>query len=126
MSAYDTRGSGQTTLMRVYSTGGHDVARLYVDPKGALWVRGDLGSNPAVTTVAVPADGSWHSAQLCTTTTPDSVNGSLTVYWDGVAKGTLTGVDNSPDPLASVDIGDTQAENYTMWIDDVSVGTTKR
>jgi hypothetical protein len=126
LTAYDTRGSGQTTLMRVYSTGGLDVARLYVDPKGALWVRGDFGSNPAVTTVVVPADGSWHSAQLCTTTTPDSVNGSLTVYWDGVAKGTLTGVDNSPDLLASMDVGDTQAENYTMWVDDVNVGTTKR
>jgi hypothetical protein len=126
VTAYDTRGTGQTTLMRLYSSAGSDIARLYVDGKGLLWVRSDWGSNPTLTKVTVAADGSWHSAQLCVTTTPDSVSGSLSAWWDNSALGTITGVDNSPGPLASMDIGDTGSENFAISVDDVSVGTTKR
>ena len=126
VTSYDTRGNGQTTLMRLYSSAGNDIARLYVDGMGILWIRSDWGSNPTVTKVTVPADGSWHSAQLCVTTTADSVSGSLSAWWDNSALGTITAVDNSPDPLASIDIGDTGAANYVISVDDVSVGTTKR
>ena len=82
VSAYDTRANGQTTLMRLYSTAGNDISRLYIDNKGALWIRSDWGSNPTITHITVPADGSWHSAQLCTTTTPDAVSGTLSAWWD--------------------------------------------
>jgi hypothetical protein len=127
VTSYDTRATkGESTLFRLYSTAGNDIARLYIDGKGKLWIRSDWGSNATVTKVVVPADGSWHSAQLCVTTTPDSVSGSLSTWWDASSLGTLTGIDNSPDPLASIDIGDTGPQNFTMNIDDLSVGTTKR
>ena len=126
VTAYDTRSNGQSTLLRVYSTAGNDIARLYIDNKGALWIRSDWGSNPTITHITVPADGSWHSAQLCVTTTSDAVSGSLSGWWDNAALGTLTGVDNSPDLLSSVDIGDTGLDNFTINVDDVSIGTTKR
>lgn len=126
VTAYDTRANGQTTLMRLYSSAGNDIARLFVDGKGALWIRSDWGSNPTVTHITVPADGSWHSAQLCVTTTADAVSGTLSAWWDSAVLGTVTGVDNSPDPLASIDIGDTVADSFTIHVDDVSVGTTKR
>ncbi|MFZ0323024.1 MAG: hypothetical protein WAN48_02710 [Actinomycetes bacterium] len=126
VSAYDTRSIGQSSLLRVYSDTGNPIARLYVDYKGKLWMRSDWGSNSAVTKVIVPTDGSWHSAQLCVTTTPDAVSGTLSAWWDGVSLGTLTGVDNSPDALGSVDVGDTTPGSYAISVDDVSVGTTKR
>ena len=126
VTAIDTRTNGQTSLLRLYSSAGNPIARLYVDSKAKLWIRSDWGSNPTVTKVVVPTDGSWHTAQLCVTTSPDSVSGSLSAWWDGASLGTVTGVDNSPHPLASMDIGDTTVGNFTINIDDVSVGTTKR
>lgn len=81
VTAYDTGSNGQSTLLRLYSTAGNDIARLYVDNKGALWIRSDWGSNPTITHIVVPADGSWHSAQLCVTTTPDAVSGTLSAWW---------------------------------------------
>jgi hypothetical protein len=126
VTAYDTRSNGQSTLLRLYSTAGNDIARLYVDNKGALWIRSDWGSNPTITHVIVPADGSWHSAQLCVTTVPDAVDGTLSAWWDGAVLGTLTGVDNSPDLLSSVDVGDSVNNTFTINVDDVSIGTTKR
>jgi hypothetical protein len=126
VNSYDTRSTGQSTLMRLYSTAGNDIARLYVDNKGALWIRSDWGSNPTITHVTVPADGSWHSAQLCVTTVPDGVDGTLSAWWDNSPLGTLTGVDNSPDQLRSVDVGDTVANAFTVHVDDVSIGTSKR
>ncbi len=70
VSAYDTAKGGQTTLIRVFSTSGLDIARVFIDNTGKLWIRSDWGSNPTITKVVVPADGSWHTVQLCTTTTP--------------------------------------------------------
>jgi hypothetical protein len=126
VTSYDTTSNGQSTLLRVYSTAGNDIARLYVDNKGALWIRSDWGSNPTITHVVVPADGSWHSAQLCVTTVPDAVDGTLSAWWDNAVLGTLTGVDNSPDLLSSVDVGDSVADAMTVHVDDVSIGTTRR
>ena len=126
LTGYDLTNNGQTTLLRLFSTAGNDIARLYVDHKGVLWVRSDWGSAPSVTAVVVPADGSWHSVQLCVTTTPTAVDGSITAYYDTTKFGPITGVDNSPDPIGSVDIGDRSAFTFTMNVDDVSAGTSAR
>ena len=126
LTGYDLTNNGQTTLLRLLSTAGNDIARLYVDHKGLLWVRSDWGSAPSVTAVVVPADGTWHSVQLCVTTTPTAVDGSLTAYYDALKFGPITGVDNSPDPIGSVDIGDRSAFSFTMNVDDVSAGTSAR
>ncbi len=126
VSSYDTTVNGQTTLVRVYSTSGQSIARLFLDDNGRLWVRSDWGSNPSVTSVTVPRDASWHSTQLCVTTSPDSLSGTLTAWWDGVNLGTTKDVDNSPNLLASMDIGDATPGSYSVTIDDVRVGTTRR
>lgn len=126
LTAYGTTSNAQTTLLRTYSNAGDAIARLYVDNKGKLWIRSDWGSNPTITKIVVPADGSWHSAQLCVTTTPNGLDGTLSAWWDGSALGTITGVENGPDPLGSIDVGDTTPGAFAMRIDEVSVGTTKR
>ena len=127
VTAFDTRTSlSQTSLTRVYSSAGNDIARVYVDGKGRLWTRSDWGGNASLSNVTVAADGSWHLVQLCVTTAADSASGSLSAWWDGSSIGTLTGVDNSPDPLASMDIGDNAVNNSTLTIDEVVVGTTLR
>jgi hypothetical protein len=126
VSSYDTTANGQTTLVRLYSTSGQSIARLFLDETGRLWVRSDWGSNPSVTSVTVPGNGRWHSTQLCVTTSPDSLSGTLTAWWDGENLGTTKDVDNSPDLLASMDIGDAVPGSYSVTIDDVQVGTTKR
>ena len=126
-TAYDTTsGNSKTTLMRVFSSAGNDIARLYVDNKGLLWIRGDWGSSPNITKTTVPSDGSWHSAQLCVTSTPAGSDGTLSALWDGKSLGTVTGVDNSTDPLASIDIGERDPSNFAFDVDDVSVGTSQR
>ncbi len=126
VGALDTRSTGQTTLLRLFSSTGNDISRVFVDNVGKLWVRGDWGSYPVVTTTSVPADGSWHSVQLCTTTTSDAVSGTVTGYYDGVKVAAITGVDNSTDPLGSLQVGDSDARNFLVHVDDVSVGTTPR
>lgn len=126
-TSYDTSNSNaQTSLMRVFSSAGSDIARLYVDNKGLLWIRSDWASSANITTVTVPADGSWHSAQLCVTSTPNATGGTLWALWDGKNMGTITGVDNSADPLASVDIGERNPATFSFAVDDVSVGTSQR
>jgi hypothetical protein len=126
MTAYDTRSNAQTTLVRVYSTTGNDIARLYVDQKGRLWIRSDWGSSPLVTTVVVPNDGSWHSVQMCTTSTADATDGTMTAWFDSTRFANLTDLDNSTDPLGTVDIGERTPAKFSMHIDDVSAGTTPR
>jgi hypothetical protein len=126
-TAYDTSSStAQTSLLRVFSSTGNDIARLYVDNKGLLWIRSDWGSSPNITTVTVPTDGSWHSAQLCVTSTPNATDGTMWALWDGKNMGTITGVDNSADPLGSVDIGERDPRTFNFAVDDVSVGTSQR
>lgn len=126
-TAYDTTsGNSKTTLMRVFSSAGNDIARLYVDNKGLLWIRGDWGSSPNITKTTVPTDGSWHSAQLCVTSTLAGSDGSLSALWDGNSLGTVTGVDNSTDPLASIDIGERDPSSFSFAVDDVNVGTSQR
>ena len=126
-TAYDTSSANaQTSLLRVFSSAGNDIARLYVDNKGLLWIRSDWGSSPNITTVTVPANGTWHSAELCVTTTPAATTGTMWALWDGKNLGTITGVDNSADALASIDIGERNPATFSFEVDDVSVGTSQR
>jgi hypothetical protein len=127
VTAYDTTTNGQTTLLRLFSSTGNDVARMYIDGKGLLWVRSDWASSANITTVTVPADGSWHSFELCVTTTANGASGSMTGYYGGKSLGTVTGVDNSTDPLGAVDMGERSGlSTFNIAIDDVSVGTSPR
>jgi hypothetical protein len=126
-TAYDTSSANaQTSLLRVFSSAGNDIARLYVDNKGLLWIRSDWGSSPNITTVTIPANGTWHSAELCVTTTPAATTGTMWALWDGKNLGTITGVDNSADALASIDIGERNPATFSFEVDDVSVGTSQR
>ena len=127
VTAYDTASANsQTSLLRIFSTAGNDIARLYLDNKGVLWIRSDWGSAPTITSVTVPANGTWHSVQLCVTTTATGVDGSMTGLYDGKSLGTITGVDNSTDPLSSVDIGERNPATFDVLVDDVSVGPSQR
>jgi hypothetical protein len=126
VNSYDNTSVGQTSLLRVFSTTGNDIARVYLDRNGQLWIRSDWGSSPNLTPAVVPADGTWHSVQLCTTSTPDANDGSMTAWYDGTKFGPISGVDNSTDLLGSVDIGERGAANFALNVDDVSIGTTQR
>lgn len=126
MTAYDTRSNAQTTLLRTFSTTGNDIARLYADQKGRLWIRSDWASSPNLTPAVIPTDGTWHSVQLCVTTTANATDGTMTAWYDTTKYGPITGLDNSTDPLGTVDIGERSPANFTMHIDDISAGTTPR
>jgi fibronectin type 3 domain-containing protein len=126
VSSFDTTSTGETTLIRMFSTTGNDIARVYLDRKGQFWIRSDWGSSPNLTHVTVAADGAWHTVQLCVTSTPAGEDGSMTAYFDGTKYGPITSVDNSVDPLGSLDIGERGLDTFSIHVDDVSVGTTPR
>jgi hypothetical protein len=127
VAAYDPSSLGATTLIRFMSTKGNSISRIYLDRLGQLWIRSDWASSAFLTQAVIPADGSWHSVQLCTTVvSADPTSGAMSVYYDGARVGNLSGIDNGADPLNTVDMGERGTGNFTFSVDDVTAGTTPR
>lgn len=97
--------TGGASFPRLYSIGAYPTAAIGVSLEGALY--NWIGSSPAIVVSPQPASNTWHHYALV------SIGGTITVYIDGVSRGSTAS--HSPGSFSgkSLLIGCEDASNFS-------------
>jgi len=113
-------GAGSSyALVKLRTTSGSSIGRIWVDRAGALTVRADA-SGTRFTTNAVIAAGTWHRLGLCAEI---GTAGSLSLRVNGATVGTW-GTNTGTAAVSSVQLGDNDARTATVTWDALTVTGT--
>jgi hypothetical protein len=111
-----SRGSQFIALLRLRTATNGNIARLFVNNGGVLWVKSDVSG--AQTSSATNVGTGWHQLELCGTV---GTAGTWSLYRDGVPIVTDWAANTGTTPVGRVEIGDTLARTFTANFDDVVV-----
>jgi hypothetical protein len=118
---YLKRQATSVTLAGFRTASASPIIDLYLNPKGVLSLRNDVGAVTTYSTTTLPRDG-WHLVVLHATT--GTASGAEQVSLDGVPVPglTLTGQDLGSKPIACLKLGDnTAGRSYDVLFDQVAV-----
>src|SRR5262249_17235573 len=97
------------SLLRVLTSTGGAVARVFVNPSGILYARSDVSGIQMSSKVVIGSG--WHAIEICVTT---ASAGTIELYRDGlpIVSGFQTSTGSTP--IGRVLIGDTGSKTFTV------------
>lgn len=111
-----SRGSPYVTLLRLGTAANGNVARVFVNSTGVLWIKSDVSGLQVSS--STPIGTGWHQIELCGTV---GTMGTWNLYRDGVRIVTNWSANTGTTPIGRVEIGDPGAKTFTANFDDVAV-----
>jgi arylsulfatase A-like enzyme len=111
-----SRGSPYVALLRLRTAANGNVARVFVNNTGVLWIKSDVSGQQISSSTQIGTG--WHQIELCGTV---GTTGPWSLYRDGVPIVSSWTTNTGTTPIGRIEIGDTLAKTFTANFDDVVV-----
>lgn len=111
-----TQDANSVVLMRLRTSTGAGISKVFVGSTGVLFVRSDVSTSQRSSLTTLPSG--WNTIELCGTV---GSSGTWDLYLNGSQIVSAWTADTGTTPVGRVQIGDDSAKTWTINFDDVVV-----